>query len=223
MSSTLAFADDLPVAAQETLRDLLLALTKAKQELGFQYASWCIRGPSVEANIALAGMAQEELGHAAVLDGLLGEDMDHPVAGKDDLVGWNRWSASSAAPAMIESWPTLVASCLALDASVTATLEALKSSTYVRLAQRASKMVQEEQYHLLFGVETVRTFADLPRETRLELSAGYQRALAAAETRLDAARTLSRLDALGMLAPGAVKARDRFLQVIAQRFNTACG
>lgn len=223
MSSTLAFADDLSVNAQEALRDLLLALTRAKQQLGFQYASWCIRGPSVEANIALAGMSQEEIGHAGVLDGLLGEDLDHPVPGKDDLVSWKKWSASSEVLAMIESWPGMVVNCLALDASVSAVLEALKSSSYTRLAQRAKKMLQEEQFHLTFGIETVKTFAALPAGTRGQIAALYQRALADAEASLDAAKALSRLDRLGLLAPGAVEARGKFLHGVTQRFNVACG
>jgi ring-1,2-phenylacetyl-CoA epoxidase subunit PaaC len=223
VSSALAFADDLSVEAQESLRDLLVALTREKQYLGFQYAHWCIQGPTVEANIALAGMAQEELGHATVLDGLLGEDPDHPMPGKDEIVGWNRWSAWSAQIPPLESWPAMVVSCLALEAGVTATLEALKNSTYVRLAQRARKMVQEAQFHILFGVETVRGFSALPGETRRALPAVYGRVLADVENRLEPAKALSRLHALGMLAAGAQEARYTFLKGVTQRFNAACG
>jgi len=47
----------------------------------------------------------------------------------------------------------------------------------VRLTQPATKMVQEEQFHLTFGVETARTFGAMPREARLGLAAEYQRSL----------------------------------------------
>jgi len=226
MSTASVVADNLSAEARRTIRDLLVALAESKNFLGFQYASWCICGPSIEANIALAGMAQEELGHAGVMGGLLGEDLKHGVPGKDTVVTWNKWSDQSAASApfrMIEAWPEMIVACLALDATATATLEALKSSTYLRLAQRATKMVQEEQFHLMFGVETVRTFAALPRETRQRLAADYQRALGEAEARLASVETLSRLTALGMLAPGALGARAEFLQGVTRRLDDAWG
>ena len=223
MSSTLAFADDLSVPAQEALRDLLLDLTKAKQHLAFQYASWCIRAPSVEANIALAGMSQEELGHAGVLDGLLGDDFQHPVPGKDELVRWDRWSSSTDDFAMLETWPGMVVSCLALDASAGATIEVLKSCSYARLAQRALKMSQEEQFHILFGIETSRSFRALPGDATKGLAGLYARSLADAETRFGSGRALARLMELGLLPTTANGVRAKFLQGVAQRFHAACG
>lgn len=223
MSAALAFADDLSVPAQEALRDLLVDLTRAKQQLAFQYASWCIRAPSVEANIALAGMSQEELGHAGVLDGLLGDELKHPVLGKDELVSWEHWSASDDDHAMLGTWPGMIVSCLALDASAAASIEALKACSYARIAQRALKMAQEEQFHLLFGTETVKTFRDLPGDASKGLAGLYARSLADAETRFGASKALARLVELGLLAPGAVDTRAKFLQGVAQRFHAACG
>jgi len=214
--------DQSPKAGQ-AIEDLLAALVQSKQFLGFQYASWCIRGPSLEANIALAGMAQEELGHAIALGGLLGDDPRQAVPDKDTLITWDRWpqAAGSTAFAMIEDWPTMIVTCLARDAAATATLTALQDSTDVRLAQRARKMIQEEQFHLVFGMETARTFAAMPRETRQSLTEDYRRVLAEAETELGSAETLSRLTASGALPAGAVEARAQFLEGVTQRLNDA--
>lgn len=227
MSGAVALsADKLSAEARRAIGDLLVALAEFKRILGFQYASWCVRGPSIEANIALAGMAQEEMGHAMVLAGLLGEDFKHAVPSKDTVVSWTRWSeqtVGSSPLTMIESWPEMIVTCLALDAAATATLEALKSSAYLRLAQRAGKMLQEERFHLTFGVETARTFAAMPQEARQALAARYQRELEEAVVRLASAESLSRLAALGLLSHEAVEARAEFLQSVTRRLGDAWG
>jgi ring-1,2-phenylacetyl-CoA epoxidase subunit PaaC len=219
-------AENLSAQAQQAIRDLLLALIESKHFIGFQYASWCVCGPSVEADIALANMAQEEVGHAMVLSGLLGDDSERGVLNKDTLVTWNTWpaqSAESGSPKMIESWPEMIVTCLAREAAVSAALEALRLSSYARLAQRATKMIQEEQFHLMFGIETARTFGTMPREARLGLAADYQRALGEAEARLAAVEHLSRLSSLGVLGPEAGGVRAEYLHGVTQRLDAAWG
>lgn len=196
----------------EAQRTLLRALAHAKQFLGLQYAAWCTRGPSLEANIALAGMAQEELGHGGVLGGVLGE----PPPEKDAVLTWEIWS--QAAGSMIEAWPAMILACLAREAAATATLDALQGSSHVALAQRARKMVQEEQFHLTFCLETARSFAHLPREA---LRAHYRQALEAAERELGAAETLGELAALGLLPQAALETRARFVADVTRRLEQA--
>ena len=224
MSVVPVAAETLSAQARPVIRDLLLALVDAKHFIGFQYASWCVCAPSIEADIALANMAQEEVGHAMVLGGLLGDDFRHGVLSKDTVVTWNTWPAQSAdAPTMIPSWTDMIVACLAREAAASATLEALRSLNYARLAQRATKMMQEERFHLVFGIETARTFGSMPRETRLGLAAGYQRSLAEAETRLASVEHLSRLTALGVLAPEAVRVRAQYLHEVTRRLDAAWG
>jgi ring-1,2-phenylacetyl-CoA epoxidase subunit PaaC len=203
--------------AEQAVRDLLASLVKSKQFLGFQYASWCAQGPSIESNIALAGMAQEEIGHSTVLSGLLGE----PAADKDAMVTWAGWAET--AGAMIDAWPKMIVTCLARDASATATLEVLKSSSDPRLAQRARKMTQEEQFHLTFGVETVRSFADLAPASRASLAEDFRREFDRAESELGSPQALSRLMDLGVLPKGAAEARARFLEGVTQQVEMTWG
>ena len=217
-------AETLSAQARPVIRDLLVALVEAKHFIGFQYASWCVCGPSIEADIALANMAQEEVGHAMVLGGLLGEDFKHGALSKDTVVTWNTWPAQSAdAPKMIPSWPEMIVACLAREAAASATLDALRSSSYARLAQRATKMVQEERYHLTFGIETARAFGAMPRETLQCLAAEYQRLLGEAETGLGSVEHLSRLSSLGVLGPGAVGVRAEYLKGVTRRLDAALG
>lgn len=219
---------DRPMSTEPTaeagraMQDLLAALVEAKQFLGFQYAYWCIRGPSLEANIVLAGMAQEELGHAFVMGGLLGDDPRQAVPDKDDVITWDNWSRDTpgrAAIAMIDDWPKMVVTCLARDAAATATLEVLQGAADSRITSRAKKMVQEERFHLMFAMETARSFTALSRETRQGLAEDYRRALAEADSALGPAKILSRLTALGALSAGAVEARARFLDGVTRRLN----
>ena len=208
--------------ADEAMRGLIAALVETKQFLGFQYAAWCVCSPSLEANIALAGMAQEELGHATVMGGLLGDDPRQAVPDKDEQVSWTKWSRASpdrAAVAMIDDWPQMIMTCLAREAAATATLEALKHATDSRITSRARKMVQEERFHLMFAMETARSFTALSRETRQGLAEDYRRALAEAESALGPAKVLSRLTALGALPAGAVETRARFLDGLTRRLN----
>ena len=196
--------------ADRAVRELLASLVRLKQFLGFQYASWCACGPSIEADIALAGMAQEESGHAAALGALL-EDQS---TDKDAVVTWAGWSEKTGSA--IDDWPRMIVACLARDAAATATLEALKGSRDARLAQRAAKMVQEEQFHLMFGVETVRSFAALSPQARRDLGGDYRRGLAEAETELGSA---DKLASLGVVGADAMEARRQSLENLSRRLN----
>ena len=203
----------LSVEANQAVRELLASLIEIKQFVGFQYASWCTSGPSIEADIALAGMAQEESGHAAALGALL----EDPSTDKDALVTWASWSEK--AGGMIDDWPLMIVTCLARDAAATATLEALKGARDARLAQRATKMLQEERFHLMFGMETVRSFAALSPKARRDLGDCYRRALAEAENQLGSIDKLSRLASLGVVSADAMEARRNSLENLSRRLN----
>lgn len=219
-----AGAEALSAEARPAIQALLVALVEAKHFIGFQYASWCVCGPSVEADIALANMAQEEVGHAMVLGGLLGEDFKRSAPSKDALITWDTWPADAAnsdSPKMIPSWPEMIVTCLAREAATSATLEALRSSSYARLAQRATKMAQEERFHLMFFIETARALITLPAETRQRLRAEYQRALGEAQARLASAEHLPRLCTLEVLGPEAVRVHAEYLRDVTRQLEAA--
>lgn len=200
---------EAPAEAGGALRELVAALARAKQALGFQYAAWCSRAPSIEANIALAGMAQEELGHAAALAAVLGE-----VPDKDAVVTWAHWG--EAAGGWIDAWPKMILACLAREATMTAALEALESCGHAPLAQRAKKMVQEERFHLTFCVESARALA-----SGTALAGRWRRALREAEDEVGGGEALARLVAAGALPADAEQARSRFLETLEQRLGAA--
>jgi ring-1,2-phenylacetyl-CoA epoxidase subunit PaaC len=202
--------------AARALCDLLTTLVRSKHFLGFQYASWCVKSPSIEANIALAGMAQEELGHAMVLEGLLSEDLGAAPVSKDTSITWYQWVQGAGNPPALEAveeWPEVLLTCLALDRAIAAMLSILVSTSFVRLAQRARKMLQEERFHLTFGVETVRELARVEGAGR-RLIAQYREACSRADSRLASDDWLRRLVAAGVVTDAAFASHHEFLESI---------
>jgi len=127
------------------------------------------------------------------------------------------WSRTT--PAERSTLLLKLADAIERDAEAFATLEALKGARDARLAQRATKMLQEERFHLMFGMETVRSFAALSPKARRDLGDGYQRALAEAENQLGSIDKLSRLASLGVVSADAMEARRNSLENLSRRLN----
>lgn len=140
-----------------SLPALVLSLADNKQLLGLRYAEWAIRAPSLEADIAAAGMGLDDIGHSRVLYGCL-----EPL-GEDPRPGLARDSdpASYLAVAYLdrpwESWSQFVAANAVLDTAFTAVIQALVDGGVDVLQQRLRKMLQEERYHFLHGRSWLRS------------------------------------------------------------------
>lgn len=140
-----------------SLPALVLSLADNKQLLGLRYAEWAIRAPSLEADIAAAGMGLDDIGHSRVLYGCLeplGEDPRPGLARDTD-------PASYLGVAYLdrpwESWSQFVAANAVLDTAFTAVIQALVDGRVEVLQQRLRKMLQEERYHFLHGRSWLRS------------------------------------------------------------------
>lgn len=143
-------ASALPRECVPALVDLVVALADNKHALGLRYAEWCSSGPTIEAGVAATGMAQDELGHARVLYGLLEELPGAPLRSEHE------WLAADARTvgfldAAFPDWPHLIVANVLLDQALTLVLETAAESRYLPLRQRARKIIEEEQYHALHG------------------------------------------------------------------------
>jgi phenylacetate-CoA oxygenase PaaI subunit len=141
----------LPRECRAPLVDLVVALADNKHALGIRYAEWCSSGPTIEAGVAATAMAQDELGHARVLYGLLEELPGAPRRSEHE------WSAADArtvafVEASFPSWPDLIVANLMVDRSLAMVLETALESRYVPLRQRARKIIEEERYHAIHGL-----------------------------------------------------------------------
>jgi len=131
-------------AAAATMVALVSSYADNKGALGRRYGEWAVSAPTVEAAVAAAAMAQDELGHARAT---------YPVLAKlgvqrtDDTL-----DTSGALPFIAEElpdWAAMIAANLVVDGILTTWAASVRDSSIEPLAQRARKILQEEGAHKL--------------------------------------------------------------------------
>jgi 1,2-phenylacetyl-CoA epoxidase catalytic subunit len=129
-------------AATSTMVGLVSSYADNKGALGRRYGEWAVSAPTVEAAVAAAAMAQDELGHARAT---------YPVLAKlgvqraDDTL-----DTSGALPfiaAELPDWAAMIAANLVVDGILTTWAASVRDSSIEPLAQRARKILQEEGAH----------------------------------------------------------------------------
>ena len=126
----------------------LIALADDELILGHRAADWTGHAPILEEDIALANIAQDELGHAMIYYGLA-----ETFTGRDaDEMAFFRDSADFRNVQMVElpkgDWAFTMLRQYLFDAYEVALLTRLAESRYVPLADAANKIMREEMYHL---------------------------------------------------------------------------
>ncbi|HEX4208036.1 MAG TPA: Phenylacetic acid catabolic protein [Ktedonobacteraceae bacterium] len=153
------------------LFNVLSSLADNKQAIGRRYAYWCNGAPALEASVAAAAMAQDELGHARTLYPLL-----------------DNFGQAEVDPAQIEPmtrtlhyhlafldndfarWSDFVAINFLFDGALTTFFAAAQQSSYEPLRQRARKVVQEERVHAVHAEGWVRRLAGAGGAVRTALT-----------------------------------------------------
>ncbi|HEY7075302.1 MAG TPA: Phenylacetic acid catabolic protein [Solirubrobacteraceae bacterium] len=113
-----------------------------KGALGRRYGEWAVSAPTIEAAVAAAAMAQDELGHARSTYPVL-DKLGHP-RDEDGL------DTSHALPVLaheLPDWPAMIAANLVVDGILTTWIAGARGSSIEPLAQRARKILQEEGAH----------------------------------------------------------------------------
>jgi 1,2-phenylacetyl-CoA epoxidase catalytic subunit len=128
--------------ATSTMVKLISSYADNKGALGRRYGEWAVSGPTVEAAVAAAAMAQDELGHARSTYPVLAK-LGHPRA-EDGL------DTSHALPMLrdeLPDWASMIAANLVIDGILTTWIAGARDSAIEPLAQRARKILQEEGAH----------------------------------------------------------------------------
>jgi 1,2-phenylacetyl-CoA epoxidase catalytic subunit len=139
MSAEAGAAAESPTA---TMVGLISSYADNKGALGRRYGEWAVSGPTVEAAVAAAAMAQDELGHARATYPVLAK-LGHPRS-EDGL------DTSHALPMLREElpdWASMIAANLVVDGILTTWIASARDSSIEPLAQRARKILQEEGAH----------------------------------------------------------------------------
>jgi 1,2-phenylacetyl-CoA epoxidase catalytic subunit len=121
---------------------LISSYADNKGALGRRYGEWAVSAPTVEAAVAAAAMAQDELGHARSTYPVLAK-LGHPRE-EDGL------DTSHALPMLqdeLPDWASMIAANLVVDGILTTWIAGARDSTIEPLAQRARKILQEEGAH----------------------------------------------------------------------------
>ncbi|MER3481749.1 MAG: phenylacetate-CoA oxygenase subunit PaaI [Meiothermus sp.] len=136
----------------ETLQSALIAKLTALADdeliLAHRDSEWTGHGPILEEDIALANIAQDELGHATVWYGLRSA-----LDGSDpDRLAFFRDAGEFRNCELVElprgDWAFTMLRQYLFDAYEALWLFAARNSTYRPLAEAAAKVVREERFHL---------------------------------------------------------------------------
>ena len=140
---------------------LISSYADNKGALGRRYGEWAVSAPTVEAAVAAAAMAQDELGHARSTYPVLAK-LGHPRA-EDGL------DTSGAMPMLrdeLPDWASMIAANLVVDGILTTWIAGARDSSIEPLAQRARKILQEEGAHKVHAEAWARRICRLGGEDR---------------------------------------------------------
>lgn len=126
----------------------LTALGDDELILSHRDAEWTGHGPILEEDIALANIAQDELGHATLWYGLA-QQLGSP---DPDQMAFFRDASQFRNSELVElpkgDWAFTMLRQYLFDVYEALWLNAAKSSSYLPLAEAAAKIVREERFHL---------------------------------------------------------------------------
>jgi ring-1,2-phenylacetyl-CoA epoxidase subunit PaaC len=140
--------DDLSEREQAAVEACLRPLADDEFVLAERYTEWQVRGPTLESDLAVANIAQDELGHARLWYDLL-EDFGYT---ESELI-WERDPADFRHATLVErpfedgDWADAVVRGYLYDAFEALRLDALAETEYPRIADRVGKVQGEEGYH----------------------------------------------------------------------------
>jgi len=210
----------LPRECVPALVDLVVALADNKHALGLRYGEWCSSGPTIESGVAATAMAQDELGHARVLYGMLEELPGAPRRSEHE------WAAADARivaflDASFPTWPHLIVANVLLDQALALVLRTALESHYLPLRQRARKIIEEEEYHAIHGQGWLRALAAEGEPVRARLTGLVRDAWPDVLCWFgpDGGGALACLVDAGILQEAGDRVRDRFLGVIGPLFR----
>jgi ring-1,2-phenylacetyl-CoA epoxidase subunit PaaC len=134
---------------REAVRTFLLALADDELVLAERYTEWQVRAPTLESDIALANIAQDELGHARLWYELV-KDFGYD---ETDLI-WERDPGTFRHSTLVElpfaegDWADPIVRGYLYDVAEDVRLHAIEDSAVAPIRDRVGKVLDEEEYHL---------------------------------------------------------------------------
>lgn len=163
--------------ARAALGELLLSMADDEFVIGFSDSEWTGIAPLLEEDVAMSSLAQDELGHAQALYGLLSGVLDD---GRDaDAIAYDREPAEYRHCRLLDhprgDWADTIARRCLYDTADAVRLEAVATSSWAPLADLAAKIRREERYHLMHVGAWLERLALGGGEARARLEAALDR------------------------------------------------
>ena len=204
-------------ATRNALSVLLLAMADDEFVIGFSDSEWTGIAPMLEEDVAMSSIAQDELGHAQALYGLLADVVDD---GRDaDAIAYDRPPEGYLHAALLDhprgDWADAIARRYLYDTADSIRLAALAESSFEPLRQLAGKIAREERYHLMHVSAWLERLATTPGEPRRRIIDALDRLVG------DGGTVLAPLpDELSLVMAGIVDATAEELDI---RWRTRIG
>lgn len=140
--------EELTARQREAIEALLFRFADDELIAGERAIDWAVIAPTLEADVSIANIAQDELGHARLWYDALGEfgytereliyerDFDH-----------FRHATVLEYPMEAGDWAGTIVRMYLYDTAEWLRLEAVADSTYLPIAARAERILNEESYH----------------------------------------------------------------------------
>lgn len=164
-------AADLKPEVRAALVERLTALADDELVLGHRDAEWTGHAPILEEDIAIANVAQDEIGHAVLWYGLVqeltGTDPDHLAFFRDA----HEFRSSALVEQPRGDWAFTMLRQYLFDTYETELLPRLMRSTYTPISEVAAKVNREELFHLRHSALWVERLAFGTDESRKRLQA----------------------------------------------------
>ena len=136
-----------PPAATLALAELLGSMADDEFVIGFSDSEWTGIAPLLEEDVAMSSLAQDELGHAAALYGLLAE----LTCTDPDALAYDREPADYRHCRLLDhgrgDWAMTIARRFLYDSADVVRLEALADGSWAPLTGLVGKLLREERYH----------------------------------------------------------------------------
>lgn len=139
---------DLTDDQREALSALLYRLADDELVLAERYTEWAVHAPTLESDLSIANIAQDELGHGRLWYDLLmdfGEDERSLIFERDPATF--RHATLCELPFADGDWADTVVRSYLYDVAEEIRLDALTGTSYYPLADRVGKVLKEERYH----------------------------------------------------------------------------
>ncbi|MFH5798662.1 1,2-phenylacetyl-CoA epoxidase subunit PaaC [Haladaptatus sp. CMAA 1911] len=214
MSAQLAGPDELSDEERAAVEDLLRRLADDELVLAERYTEWQVRSPTLESDLAISNIAQDELGHARLWYDLL-QDFGYTEA---ELI-FERDPADFRHSTLVEGpfetgdWADAVVRGYFYDVAEKLRLEALEDTSYPRIADRVAKVLSEENYHREHAQNWLERLTSDDEGTE-RIQSAVDRLFPYALTLFEAGDSSEDIDELGIRTESLDSMRDQWLDIV---------